>query len=205
VENQEGRMKIMLSIMMVLSGLIGIIYLTSTFSSSMPSPRFAVQQNLIRRSSSPVGRAYLAARIAKTLRNLGYPTAWAIENDVEGGSPAIRLECPRFSPRAIERFIDRGILADLYFESFDRVDFSNGRHTWSHELNESHRRDHSQGGLYLFASELTAAECEQINKRLLETHSRPEPPESSNRGPQNPEIKPPAGLNKAGQRTPPLS
>ncbi|OGR26606.1 MAG: hypothetical protein A2139_12380 [Desulfobacca sp. RBG_16_60_12] len=186
-------MKTMLAIMMLFSGIIGVICFTNIFPSSMSSPRFAVQQNLIRRSSSPMGRAYLAARIAKTLRHLGYPTKRTIQNDAEGGSPAILLECPKFSQRAIDRFIDRGILADLYFESFDRVDFSNGSRTWSHELNESHRRDHSQGRLYLFASELTGAECDQVNKQVLETHSLPASPESSNptppkarSGPQNP-------------------
>lgn len=173
-------MKTMMTLLVLFSAIVGVIGFTTIFPALSPSPRFAVQQNLTRRTSSPMGRAYLAARIAKTLRHQGYPTKWTIENDVEGGSPAIILQCPRFSPRAIAGFIDRGILADLYFESFARVDFSNGSRTWSHELNESHLREHSQGKLYLFASDLTDAEFNQVNKQFLETHSLPEPPESSN-------------------------
>jgi hypothetical protein len=173
-------MKITLTIMMVLSGLIGVIVFMNVFRPSISSPRFAVQQNLTRRPSSPMGRAYLAARIAKTLRHQGYPTKWAIENDGEGGAPVILLECPRFSPRAIAGFIDRGLLADLYVDSFTRVDFSNGRRTWSYEPTPGQGRDHSRSGLYLFASELTDAECDQVNKQLSEAQSLPEPPVSSN-------------------------
>jgi YHS domain-containing protein len=169
-------MKTMLTVLLLFSIIFGVIGLIGIFPTSTAAPKSSVQETIKRRNISPIGRAYLAARIAKTLRHMGYPTKWTILNDVYEGSPVILLECSKFSKKAIAGFIDRGILADLYFESFDRVDFFNGSHTWSYELNQSHRRETTKGKLYLFASELTDAEFDQVDKQFFKSHGLPAPP-----------------------------
>jgi hypothetical protein len=169
-------MKTLLTGILLFSIVFGAVGLISIFPTSTPFPKHSVLETIKRRNISPIGRAYLAARIAKTLRHMGYPTKWTIINDVHGGSPVILLECSKFSKKAITGWIDRGILADLYSESFDRVDFFNGSHTWSYELNQSHRREPTKGKLYLFASELTDAEFDQVNKQFIKSQGEPAPP-----------------------------
>ncbi len=122
------------------------------------------------RGGSPLGRAYGAAGITKTLRKMGYPTQWTILGDTYGGSPVLILECDRFSEKSIDGFIERGILSDLFTDCFDRVDFFDGRRTWSYELNKSHLRDRPKGKSYLFWSKLTDAEFEQVDKRFNKDH-----------------------------------
>ena len=172
-------MKTLLTVLLLFSviiGVIGVIGLNAIFPTSTLAPKSSVQETIKRRKSSPIGRAYLAARIAKTLRQRDYPTKWTVVNDVDGGSPVLILECSKFSKKAIAGFIDRGILADLYFESFDRVDFSNGSHTWSYELNQSHRREPAKGKLYFFASELTEVEFEQVDRQFFKNYGLTAPP-----------------------------
>ena len=169
-------MKTLLTLILLFSGILGVILLIGIFSTSTPAPKSSVQETVKRLASSPIGRAYLAARIAKTLRQMDYPAKWTILNDVDGGSPVLILEGSKFSKKAIAGFIDRGILADLYFESFNRVDFFNGSRTWSHELNESHRREPAKGKLYHFASKLTDAEIDQVDKQFFKSHALPAPP-----------------------------
>jgi hypothetical protein len=169
-------MKALLAVLLLFSLIFGAIGLNAIFPTSAPAPQASVQETIKRRNSSPISRVYLAARIAKTLRHMGYSTKWTMLNDVYEGPPVILLECPKFSQKAIAGFIDRGILADLYFESFDRVDFFNGSRTWSHELNQSHRREPTKGKLYLFASELTDAEFEQVDRQFFKNHGLTAPP-----------------------------
>ena len=96
---------------------------------SSGSPPSLTQETVKKRGSSPLGRAYGAAGITKTLRKMGYPAKWTILGDTYGGSPVLILECATFSEKSIHGFIERGILSDLYTDCFDRVDFSDGRRT----------------------------------------------------------------------------
>ena len=123
-----------------------------------------------KRGSSPLGRAYGAARITKTLRKMGYPTKWTILGDTYGGSPVLILECAKFSEKSIQGFIERGILSDLKTDSFDRVDFCTGSRTWSYDIKQTHVRDRPKGQSFLFASNLTQAEFDQVDKQFDKAH-----------------------------------
>ena len=90
-------MKTLLTVLLLFSIIFGVIELNAIFSTSTPAPKSSVQETIKRRNKSPIGRAYLVARIVKTLRHMGYPTKWTILNDVSGGSPALLLECSKFS------------------------------------------------------------------------------------------------------------
>lgn len=127
----------------------------------------STSETVKKRGSSPIGRAYMAAGITKTLRQMGYPATWTILGDTSGGSPVLILECAKFSDKSIQSFIERGILSDLYADSFDRVDFSAGSRTWSYELNKTHVRPRPKGKSYLFYSNLTQAEFDQVDKQFL--------------------------------------
>jgi hypothetical protein len=123
-----------------------------------------------KRGSSSLGRAYGAAGIIKTLTKMGYPTKWTILGDAYSGSPVLVLECSKFSEKSISSFIEGGLLSDLYVDCFDRVDFVSGTRTWTYEINQSHRRERPKGKSFHFASKLTQAEFDQVDKQFLKSH-----------------------------------
>jgi YHS domain-containing protein len=138
------------------------------FSSGL-SPS-VIQKPVKNRGSDPQSRAYLAAGITKTLRKMDYPTKWTVLGDTHDGSPVLILQCSKFSEKAIQGFIERGILSDIKSHSFERVDLLNGRQNWSYELNQTHIRPLIKGKSYHFSSKLTPAEFDQADKQFYKNH-----------------------------------